>query len=77
VLVSSAGLQSDRLAMMTGARGRLRIIPFRWVGPNAVLALGREAYARYQFNLRDLSDAFLYAGFYRLVGRHIRVLLKR
>jgi L-2-hydroxyglutarate oxidase LhgO len=114
VLVSSAGLQSDRLAMMTGARGRLRIIPFRgryyrrspaagwtvrglvypipdprlpflgvhftrradddiWVGPNAVLALGRETYARYQFNLRDLSDAFLYAGFHRLVGRHIRV----
>jgi L-2-hydroxyglutarate oxidase LhgO len=28
-LVSSAGLQSDRVAAMTGARGRERVIPFR------------------------------------------------
>ena len=117
VLVSCAGLQSDRLAMMTGARGRLRIIPFRgryyrrspaarwnvrglvypipdprfpflgvhftrranddiWVGPNAVLALGREAYARFQLIPRDLSDAILYPGFHRLAGRHLRVAVR-
>lgn len=113
VVVACAGLQSDRVAMMTGARGPLRIIPFRgryyrrrpaaewnvrglvypvpdrrfpflgvhftrrandiWVGPNAVLALGREAYGRSRLSPRDLADTLLYPAFHRLVGRHVRV----
>jgi L-2-hydroxyglutarate oxidase LhgO len=113
VVVACAGLQSDRVAMMTGARGPLRIVPFRgryyrrrpgvgwdvrglvypvpdrrfpflgvhftrrrddiWVGPNAVLAWGREAYVGSPLTLRDLADTLLYPGFHRLVGRHLRV----
>lgn len=116
VVVACAGLQSDRVAMMTGVRGSLRIIPFRgryyrrrpaagwdvrglvypvpdprfpflgvhftrradevWVGPNAVLALGREAYGRSRLSPRDLADTLLYPGFHRLVGRHLRVAVR-
>jgi len=39
------------------------------VGPNAVLALGREAYENTEFNLRDLRETLGYAGFYRLMLR--------
>lgn len=31
-------------------------------GPNASLALGREAYGRFEFNLRDLFDTFTFMG---------------
>jgi len=36
------------------------------VGPNAVLAFGREAYRNTQFDLRDLADTLSYQGFWRL-----------
>lgn len=39
-------------------------------GPNAVLALGREAYRSGDVNFRDLGDTFAYRGFWRLAGRH-------
>lgn len=44
-----------------------------WVGPNAVLALGREAYVRFRPSLQDLSDTLLYPGFQRLVAGHLRL----
>ena len=37
-------------------------------GPNAVLALGREAYRKTQFNLRDTLETLLWPGF-RIVAR--------
>ena len=37
------------------------------VGPNAVLAFGREAYENTQFDLDDLSDTLSYRGFQRLM----------
>jgi len=38
------------------------------VGPNAVLAFGREAYTNRSFSLRDLFGTLTYAGFWRLVA---------
>lgn len=38
------------------------------IGPNAVLALGREAYTNTQFDLRDITEIFGYGGFWRLLG---------
>lgn len=43
------------------------------VGPNAVLALGREAYGKFDFNLIDLWDSVTYPGFLRLVSKHWRM----
>ena len=40
------------------------------VGPNAVLALGREAYGKADFNLLDLVETLTYSGFLRLASRH-------
>jgi (S)-2-hydroxyglutarate dehydrogenase len=40
-------------------------------GPNAVLAFGREAYARSDTNLRDLVETLGYAGFLRLARKHL------
>lgn len=37
------------------------------VGPNAVLAFGREAYRNTQFNLGELAETFSYGGFWKLV----------
>ena len=42
------------------------------VGPNAVLALGREHYRDGRPNLRDVADMLRFGGFWRLVGRHWR-----
>lgn len=42
------------------------------VGPNAVLAGGREAYRRSDFNLHDLWSMFTYPGLYKLLGKHFR-----
>ncbi len=39
-------------------------------GPNAVLALAREGYAKTAWQLRDMRDSLLYRGFWRLAGRH-------
>lgn len=38
------------------------------VGPNAVLAFGKEAYKNTDFNLRELIDTLTYKGFLRLVA---------
>jgi L-2-hydroxyglutarate oxidase LhgO len=38
------------------------------VGPNAVLAFGREAYRNTEFDLRDLADTLSYPGFWRLMA---------
>ena len=43
------------------------------VGPNAVLALGREAYEKADVNLRDLMETLSYPGFLRLGLRHWRM----
>lgn len=37
------------------------------VGPNAVLAFGREAYRNTDFNLRELADTLSYRGFWSLM----------
>ncbi len=38
------------------------------VGPNAVLAFGREAYRNNSFSIRDLASIFGYPGFWRLMA---------
>ncbi|MFP4189371.1 MAG: L-2-hydroxyglutarate oxidase [Halobacteriales archaeon] len=38
------------------------------VGPNAVLAFGREAYTNRQFSVRELAGTLSYGGFWRLVS---------
>jgi (S)-2-hydroxyglutarate dehydrogenase len=40
-------------------------------GPNAVLALGREAYGRGDMNLGDLVETLGYSGFLRLARKHL------
>lgn len=42
------------------------------VGPNAVLAFGREAYKKYQFDLQDLSQMFSFPGTAPLLKRHLK-----
>lgn len=46
------------------------------VGPNAVLALGREAYGKADFNLLDLLETLSYSGFLRLASRHWKMGLQ-
>ncbi|MEM1060309.1 MAG: L-2-hydroxyglutarate oxidase [Verrucomicrobiota bacterium] len=41
-------------------------------GPNAVLALGREAYGKLDFNLDDLAESLSYPGFLKLASRFWR-----
>jgi (S)-2-hydroxyglutarate dehydrogenase len=41
-------------------------------GPNAVLALGREAYRKTDFGISDLVETVTYPGFRRLAARHWR-----
>lgn len=43
------------------------------VGPNAVLALGREGYARHDVNLAELARTLAWPGFRRLAVRHWRM----
>jgi L-2-hydroxyglutarate oxidase LhgO len=108
-VVTCAGLQSDRVAAMTGHEVDLRIVPFRgtwyvlgrpelvrgnvypvpdprmpflgvhltpridgevWVGPNAVLAGAREGYRRGSLAPRDLRDALVFPGLWRLGRRY-------
>jgi L-2-hydroxyglutarate oxidase LhgO len=38
------------------------------IGPNAVLAFGREAYTNTQIDLRELADTLGYEGFWKLVA---------
>lgn len=113
-VVNCAGLQSDRVARLSGQRPAVRIVPFRGeyyklradaprlcknliypvpdpefpflgvhftrliggaleCGPNAVLALAREGYGKFDASLRDLLSALCYPGFLRLCARHYRV----
>ncbi len=41
-------------------------------GPNAVLALAREGYRKWDINPRDIADIFSYSGFWRFLGKHKR-----
>lgn len=43
-----------------------------WLGPNAVLALGRESYGRFQVRPGDLIETARTPGFRRLARRHLR-----
>jgi L-2-hydroxyglutarate oxidase len=113
-VVNCAGLHSDRVAALSGADPKARIVPFRGeyyelvpaarslvrnliypvadpaypflgvhftrmidgsveCGPNAVLALGREAYRKLDLNLRDLVQTLSYPGFLRLAARHFKM----
>jgi L-2-hydroxyglutarate oxidase len=113
VLVNCAGLQSDRVARLSGVEPGVRIVPFRGeyyellperarlvqnlvypvpdpalpflgvhftrridgrveAGPNAVLALKREGYARRSFAWRDALDTVRFPGFWRLARRFWR-----
>jgi L-2-hydroxyglutarate oxidase len=40
------------------------------VGPNAVLALGREGYSKTSFNARDAMEAFTCIGFWRMASKY-------
>lgn len=112
-LINCAGLHSDRVARMAGARSPCRIVPFRGqyyklggpsaslvrhlvypvpnptfpflgvhftrlihggieAGPNAALALAREAYTWRDLNARDAVDAIGFAGTWRFLRRHAR-----
>ncbi|BCJ91934.1 hydroxyglutarate oxidase [Terrihabitans soli] len=42
------------------------------VGPNAVLAFGREAYLRTSFNVRDVAEMVAYPGFRKVIRRYFR-----
>lgn len=41
-------------------------------GPNAVLALAREGYHKWDISFRDTIDIFSYSGFWRFLGKHAR-----
>ena len=43
-----------------------------WLGPNAVLAFGREGYSRFHVHPRDLAETLRSPGFRRLARRHWR-----
>jgi L-2-hydroxyglutarate oxidase LhgO len=42
-------------------------------GPNAVLALAREAYRKTQWNVRDIGEIAGFAGFWKFLARHPRM----
>jgi L-2-hydroxyglutarate oxidase LhgO len=44
-----------------------------WLGPNALLATGREAYKRHQVDVRDLAGSLASPGFRRLARRNWRL----
>jgi L-2-hydroxyglutarate oxidase LhgO len=43
-----------------------------WAGPNAVLALAREGYRRFDVSPTDLWDVLRYRGFWRMAGKYWR-----
>lgn len=45
-------------------------------GPNAVLNLGRETYAKGSIHLADMSDTLMFPGFLRFAAKHYRVGLQ-
>ncbi len=56
-----------------GIHTTLRMDGSMWLGPNAVLALGRESYGRYQVRPADLVEILRSAGFRRLARTHLRM----
>ena len=42
-------------------------------GPNAVLSLAREGYARASFSAADAASTLAYPGFWQLAARHVRM----
>jgi L-2-hydroxyglutarate oxidase LhgO len=113
-VLTCAGLQSDRVAGLSGAPAEPRIVPFRgdywqlrpdrrhlarnliypvpdpkfpflgvhftrrigdgavWLGPNAVLALAREGYRRWDARPGDLAQTLGYPGFRRMARKYWR-----
>lgn len=45
-------------------------------GPNAVLAFGKEAYSKFDFNLSDIADFISWKGFHRLGLKYWRIGLQ-
>lgn len=45
-------------------------------GPNAVLALAREAYKATQFDLRDLGESLTFPGLWRFLAKHPKMCLR-
>ena len=115
--VNAAGLQSDRIALLSGVEPEVRIVPFKGqyfdikaskaslvqglvypapdpempflgvhitksldeslhAGPNAILALGREAYSNWKIDTRDLSEVLVSPGFWRFVSANRAFALK-
>ena len=116
VVITCAGLQSDRVARRIAPRTKYQVVPFEGkyvrlsphggdlvrglvypvplpglpflgvhftrrvndevlVGPNAVLARGREGYGG-RWNIRDLRESVTYPGSWRLLRRQWRVALR-
>jgi L-2-hydroxyglutarate oxidase LhgO len=55
-----------------GVHSTLRPDGAMWLGPNALLAVGRETYGRWPVVPRDLREALAAPGFRRLAARHWR-----
>lgn len=113
-LVNCAGLNSDRIARMSGVAPGLKIVPFRGeyyeikadkhylvknliypvpdpqfpflgvhftrmidggveAGPNAVLAMKREGYKKYDFSFRDNFELLFYKGSWIMGFKHWRM----
>jgi L-2-hydroxyglutarate oxidase LhgO len=49
-----------------GVHSTLKMDGSMWLGPNAVLAFGREGYGRWDLNVRDLWEAVSARGFQKL-----------
>ena len=56
-----------------GVHSTLKMDGSMWLGPNAVLAFGREGYGRWDVNIPDLADAVGYRGFQRLARSYWQV----
>lgn len=56
-----------------GIHTTLRVDGAMWLGPNAVPALGREAYGRLEVRPADVAETLRSAGFRRLARRHLRM----
>lgn len=56
-----------------GIHTTLRMDGSMWLGPNAVLAFGREGYGRFQVRPRDLVETLRTPGFRRLARKYWRM----
>jgi L-2-hydroxyglutarate oxidase len=55
-----------------GVHSTLKMDGSMWLGPNAVLAFGREGYGRFSVNWADLTEVLQHRGFRRLAMRYWR-----